>query len=172
MKCGDLSVVTDILHLERLSLSYAEHEDRVQCSALDAEGSSVKLWLTARLLNRLVPHLVRHRVASGNEPAILASPTNSTAADGSELAPVICEPGCIEVLVAEIELQFQDEGVCLMFKEAGRCERASLALSGTQLQTFNRGLQHCFESAGWPLEPFSTNAGNNANSSYETATIH
>jgi hypothetical protein len=172
MNCGDLSVITDIFHLKRLSLSYAAQEDRVQCSAVDSADSSLKLWLTARLLNRLVPHLVGHPAASDPESAKLASPTNSIAADGNESAPVICEPGGIEVLVAEIELQFQDEGVCLTFNAAGRGERASLALFGTRLHMFTRGLQHCFERAGWPLEPFHTSTGHYASSSHEAATIH
>jgi len=157
--------------LTRLSLVYATDEDRVQLSGVDSEGTSLKLWLTARLVNLLVPQLVRHRAAFDTRfPA--PCPTVSTSAEAQESAPIICEPGCREALVTEIELQFRDTGVLLIFKESFHGALASLALSGLELLRFNQGLQHCFEQAGWPLEPFYTDAGKFADGLYEVATIH
>ena len=157
--------------MTRLSLVYATDEDRVQLSGVDSEGTSLKLWLTARLVNLLVPQLVRHRAALDTRfPA--PCPTVSTSAEAQESAPIICEPGCREALVTEIELQFRDTGVLLIFKESFHGALASLALSGLELLRFNQGLQHCFEQAGWPLEPFYTDAGKFADGLYEVATIH
>ena len=45
--------------LERCTTEYAEDEDRLRLSAELANGNTVVLWLTQRLLNRLVPHLVQ-----------------------------------------------------------------------------------------------------------------
>ena len=101
-----------------------------------------------------------------------ACPTASTSAEAQESVPVICEPGCREELVTEIELQFRDTGVCLIFTERFHGALASLALSGLELLRFNQGLQLCFEQAGWPLEPFYTDAGKFADGLYEAATIH
>lgn len=43
--------------LHRLTTDYLEKEDRIRVSASSANGDTVVLWLTQRLLNRLVPHL-------------------------------------------------------------------------------------------------------------------
>lgn len=160
------------MKLTRLSLIYAIDEDRVQLSAADAEGTSIKLWLTARLANLLVPHLVRHRAALNTKFLARTCPTASTSAEAQEPTPVICEPGCREALVTEIELQFRDTGVCLIFKDSFHDASASLALFGVELLRFNQGLQRCFEQAGWPLKAFYTGAEKFADSSYEVATIH
>ena len=172
MGCDAQPVVVDNLNLTRLSLVYAIEEDRVQLSAVDSEGTSLKLWLTARLVNLLVPQLVRHRAALGTRFPAPACPTVSTSAEAQQSAPVICEPGCREALVTEIELQFRDTGVFLIFKESFHGALASLALFGLELLRFNQGLQRCFEQAGWPLEPFYTDAGKFADGSNEATTIH
>ena len=158
--------------MTRLSLLYAIEEDRVQLSAVDAEGASLQLWLTARLVNLAVPHLVRHQAALETKFPAPACATVSTSAEAQEPAPVICEPGCREVLVTEIELQFRDSGICMIFKENFHGALASLSLIGLELLRFNQGLQHCFEQAGWPLEAFYTNAGQFAGRSCDVATIH
>ena len=43
--------------LHRLTTDYVEEEDRIRVSGASANGDTVVLWLTQRLLNRLVPHL-------------------------------------------------------------------------------------------------------------------
>ena len=43
--------------LQRITTEYNEPEDRIRLSGELAQGDTVVLWLTQRLLNRLVPHL-------------------------------------------------------------------------------------------------------------------
>ena len=43
--------------LQRITTEYDEREDRIRLSGELADGRTVVLWLTQRLLNRLVPHL-------------------------------------------------------------------------------------------------------------------
>lgn len=45
------------LELQRITTEYVEHEDRIRLSGERPNGDTVVLWLTQRLLNRLVPHL-------------------------------------------------------------------------------------------------------------------
>lgn len=43
--------------LQRLTTEYSEAEDRIRLAGEDAQGQTVVLWLTQRLMNRLIPHL-------------------------------------------------------------------------------------------------------------------
>lgn len=43
--------------LQRVTTAYLENEDRLRLTGKLADGDIVVLWLTQRLLSRLVPHL-------------------------------------------------------------------------------------------------------------------
>ena len=43
--------------LQRLTTEYSEVEDRLRLAGEDAQGQTTVLWLTQRLMNRLIPHL-------------------------------------------------------------------------------------------------------------------
>ena len=45
--------------LQRITTEYDEHEDRLRLSGELSDGSSVLLWLTQRLLYRILPHLTQ-----------------------------------------------------------------------------------------------------------------
>ena len=47
------------MDLHRITTEYIDSEDRIRLTGQLASGDTVVLWLTQRLLNRLVPHL-RH----------------------------------------------------------------------------------------------------------------
>ena len=50
--------MTDVGALQRITTEYVEREDRIRLTGELTDGSAVVLWLTQRLVNRLVPHLV------------------------------------------------------------------------------------------------------------------
>lgn len=142
-----------IINLARVTLSYIIEEDRVQLAGEDAQGNTVKLWLTARLLTRLVPHLVQQQVALGAGQSV-AVEGDVSANTGGDDPSVRCEFGCPEVLVTEIDLRFTWDGLILVFKEGTRWARASFMMPATSLPRWNKGLQTCFKQAGWPQETF------------------
>ena len=43
--------------LVTVTLTYSVMEDRVRLDGIDSEGETLTLWLTARLLSRLIPYL-------------------------------------------------------------------------------------------------------------------
>ena len=49
--------MADMNSLQRITTEYVEREDRIRVSGELADGRAVVLWLTQRLLNRLMPHL-------------------------------------------------------------------------------------------------------------------
>ena len=44
--------------LNRLTLDYSADEDRIKLTGLTEEGALVVAWLSLRLLERIVPHLL------------------------------------------------------------------------------------------------------------------
>lgn len=44
--------------LQRLTTVYIDREDRIRLAGTSADGTFVTLWLTRRLLDRLIPHLI------------------------------------------------------------------------------------------------------------------
>lgn len=51
------AVSSDHAALQRITTEYRAQEDRLCLTGERANGDAVVLWLTQRLLNRLVPHL-------------------------------------------------------------------------------------------------------------------
>ena len=45
--------------LQRVTTAYLENEDRLRLTGELADGDTVVCWLTQRLLNRLVPGLIK-----------------------------------------------------------------------------------------------------------------
>ena len=43
--------------LQRITTEYIDQEDRIRLTGELAHGATVVLWITQRLLNRLIPHL-------------------------------------------------------------------------------------------------------------------
>ncbi|GAB1394642.1 hypothetical protein MASR1M60_28060 [Rhodocyclaceae bacterium] len=43
--------------LQRLTTEYIDSEDRIRLTGQEGDGQTVVLWLTRRLLDRLIPHL-------------------------------------------------------------------------------------------------------------------
>ena len=63
--------------LQRITTEYVEQEDRIRLSGEFASGDTVVLWLTQRLLHRLVPHLTawlaRQVAPASSIPAVEAA---------------------------------------------------------------------------------------------------
>lgn len=76
LQCALLYARPGMSTLQRLTTEYVEAEDRIRVSGERADGSTVLLWFTQRLLNRLVPHLtawlVRQGVPASGIPSVQA----------------------------------------------------------------------------------------------------
>ena len=161
-----------VANLARITLSYVTEEDRVQLVGEDAEGKTIKLWLTARLLTRLVSHLVHHQAALGEVAQSVAVQPASKLNAEKDAESVSCKLGSPEVLVTEISIKVMQEGLALVFKESAQQDRASFLMSATALSSWNEGLRTCFEQAGWPQESFSPENNSPVTEPKSSVTIH
>lgn len=149
--------------LKTVTLTYSKEEDRIRLDGADIEGKTQTLWLTARLLNRLVPHLTARQ---GETQRLLASPqaTRTQKALHSDLLnfpieetrAVQCAPGSPEALVRSVDLIPQESQVMLVFKDNAGLRCAALAMPHEVLKQWKCGLRQCFERAGWPRHAFQS----------------
>lgn len=160
--------------LVRVTLAYCSHQDRVRLDGLSEGAETIRLWFTARLLLRLVPHLTemacppRHRLGG---PINIA--TKSSEGHEPELVEVSLGEFCPELLVSKIDLKTRGEITRMIYADAFGVEIAELALSWPALQKWKAGIKKCFIDAGWPLDAFNDpQSGTTGKLAPENITLH
>lgn len=150
--------------LSRLTTEYVEAEDRIRIAgelpAQTGEDSprTVVLWLTQRLLNRLLPHLLNwlerhHGMPQGWDEAVQGFAQQAAVAALEPQAPVRSAPESRAWLVHSVQLTFSPENVQLGFQSApGDAEhRSDLALQAQPLRQWLHIVYDQYVRANWPL---------------------
>lgn len=141
--------------LAKISLRYDQEEDRIRLDGADSNGETLTLWLTARLLNRLVPYLIDEQLGvCFSEPSSLAFTPESIDTTAERDTAVHCLPGSPEILVAAIDLKISENQKVLIFKDGRAMRRALFCLSANALQLWTDGLSRCYAQAQWSQEVF------------------
>lgn len=157
-----------------MTLSYCFEQDRLYLCGENEGGQTVKLWLTLRLLSKLVPNLLSrlHIDSSALSDTTDLSSGEAKSEKDCEDTSVLCASGSPEALVTSIVLEFATDHLILIFKNASSAELASLTLYADALLIWIRGLQKCFEIAGWPQSAFVPKGAESAVGAAEAVTIH
>ncbi|WP_280188475.1 hypothetical protein [Delftia sp. PS-11] len=159
--------------LQRLTTAYVEEEDRLRISGEDGEGRTQVLWLTQRLLGRLVPHLcgwleqqapVLEGDGAVHAPAAGESGLARQMAQGfaqqaaqAQLAAQAPEPVAASVagwLVNGVDMHATAQGVHLVLRggQAGQGgPEAAMALNAQALRQWLGIVHGQYVKAGWPL---------------------
>lgn len=149
--------------LQRITTEYVEQEDRIRLSGEFASGDTVVLWLTQRLLHRLVPHLTawlaRQVAPASSIPAVEAAHQDivqgfAQQAARAQLAPeppVRASSPMAAWRVDAVDIGQGDDAVVLTFKgEAGAL--ATLTLAAQPLRQWLGIVFDAWQQAEWPLE--------------------
>ena len=142
-----------VYKVERVTTVYSVTEDRILLSAEVMCGGSHKLWLTLRLLQRLVPVLLRTCNAGeqGHSISMAEQVFKQEKAKGelTRQPSVRVDEHSPEFLVNEVSFSAA-EGITLIFKSPGADQHA-LYLAATPLRQWLGILCQHYESAGWPM---------------------
>ncbi|MCK9513737.1 MAG: hypothetical protein M0R28_21270 [Pigmentiphaga sp.] len=169
---ADTPPASVVPELRRLTTQYLDTEDRIRLTGESADGDVWVLWLTQRLLQRLLPPLFSWLDTTVAKPPRThdgPAPTPATneeadqrhhqaqrAAVSSHAAqrPVAIPPDTREILIQSIDLSHFPRGVRLTFKAAGQASPSTVRLSlPTQaLRQWLRVLYQQYRKAGWPLQ--------------------
>lgn len=135
--------------LQRLTTEYIETEDRIRLSGEDAAGRVHVLWLSQRLLNRLVPALCDTLARTGDAAALLQSFEQEAARAGHQPQPPVSahDPGW---LVLAVDVARAGNGLHLRFRGAGDEQVAQVGMAETALRQWLSILLEQYRRGEWP----------------------
>lgn len=137
--------------LQRLTTEFIDSEDRFRLAGVSADGTVVTLWLTRRLLDRLIPHLtlwLERQHADLPRADVMLQFAQQHAQ--SQFAPQPRVTANAGELVKAIELTPGVEQIHIRFK-TGTNESASVGFAPTPLRQWLGILHQAYTLAEWPL---------------------
>ena len=136
--------------LQRLTTDYLDAEDRVRLRGALAGGQAVVVWLTRRLLDRLVEHLIivltRHAGDLPSGPAVAAD------APVMQPPPVKADRSEFQWVALSVDVTLGPGALQLKFRDAEHS--AHIAMDGPTLRQWLDGLKDIYHVAEWPLKPW------------------
>jgi hypothetical protein len=146
--------------LHRITTEYDPAEDRIRLTNNTGQEEASVLWLTQRLLNRLVPHLCQRleketQYRQGEETSLRAQLEQSFAQQRAQAAlpgvePVQAAANMPPWRVEAVDMKFEAGGVRLTFRGVLEADRAVLQLPVLGLRQWLDILHRQYRRAGWP----------------------
>jgi len=157
--------------LQRITTQYIDSEDRIRLCGESAPNETVVLWLTQRLLNRLVPHLLTWLEQQAGVPGGIGSDVRAdvvhsfaqqAALASMEMqAPVQAHTARQTWLVQSVDVTVNPQLVRLTFKGADTAQQdasleATVSMQAQPLRQWLSILHAQCTRAGW-MSPEATN---------------
>lgn len=155
--------------LTRLTTEYIVYEDRIRLSGATAEGDTLVLWLTRRLLDRMLPQLVGWLEGQGQPQTASSGPRaggglpnelvntfaqQAARSQAKPQAPVRPNAASHAWLVHTLDLQRGPKAIRLVFKHPGGADvsPATLSLPAGAVRQWLNVLHDQYRRAGWPMD--------------------
>ncbi len=139
--------------IERLTTEYVQEEDRIRLNLEDPQQQRTTLWLTQRLLNRVVPALVKvlEEETSGKPQAsdLQAFTQQRAQRDIEQEAPIPAAESAW--LVRRVDMTSRPKAVTLVFGD-NQSETARLEMPRTALRQWLSILRDLYRRAEWSCE--------------------
>lgn len=147
----------------KMTLGYDEQEDRIYLDCLTPSRTQIRLWVTQRLMQRLVRHLERSTVSHTLGDLRQDVSTGIAASNHEDSVPAGLH--CQSFLVSSVDVSTRDSDILLVWRGAREDHAAAFALPINSCGDWLRGVMLCFEKARWPvdgvkIEPSSTELKN------------
>lgn len=156
--------------LQKITLAHVAVEDRLLLTGIDADGERLRMWLTQRLLLRVLPvhfkALGMHSPGQAPVPATRHEPlaldadlvqgfAQQRARMNSQPAPpVTAAPDSPVFLIHKVDVAAIRGGVVLTFVGEAESDKARLAMTGDSVRHWINGLHDVCVKAQWPLSGF------------------
>lgn len=142
------------LLLQRITTRYSDVQDRIRLAGELDDGQTMVLWLTQRLLNRVIPLLCQKlEQQEGGTPLAEVKQEFAQQRARADLAPqpaVQTAAHTQRVLVHSVDLKPLRTGMGLQFKNADGNVVASLQLHAKPLRQWLNIVYDQYLRAGWP----------------------
>lgn len=141
--------------LERITTRYIDLEDRIRLSGQQGDSAPVVIWLTRRLLYRLLPALLQWFEHQGEETfraqALNSFAQQAASAEFKSQLPVQASSGSAVWLVQSIEMSIEKKVLRLIFRGPDKQSSILVLTAGLLRQWLNILYDACLK-AGWPLD--------------------
>jgi hypothetical protein len=145
----------DTLELERITLRYDASEDRIRIDGVSRSGEQRGLWLTRRLVSRLVLFFLQHAALFGQSDDDLLDETKRASAklvDASEVpVPVALDENSPSYLVSELDLTRLENQILMKFKAPDSRTVTCFMLPYTSICDWLSGLRTCCQMGDWKV---------------------
>ena len=148
--------------LQRITSEFIETEDRIKFTAKCENEQTLVLWVTQRLISRLIAHSLNwlEKETSELDRAVILDPESRSNLQGivqqsarqtlSKQTAVVPEHDSQSFLVQEIDININNEGVLLLFK-GSESKQAELAFNIQQLRQWLAIIRTLWGKAEWPM---------------------
>ena len=135
----------------KATVAYEEREDRIKVLGESKEGGTVVLWLTQRLLGKLIPHLAGRLLDAkpDDDPRSLEA---ANAREAAKLDPVEEGRLVLTLVVDAVDITDSTSLTIMQFRGETRTaglSAARLALDAAQLASWLQALRACYQKASW-----------------------
>lgn len=148
--------------LQRVTVAFNEVEDRLSLTGSQADGAVLVVWLTQRMLDRLVPHLCQWLEArepitsSGTTPRAAVVHTMSQQRALSRLsdqreAPVVPTAETRSWLATAVDVRAHEHVVMLVLRTEQAEQRAQLSMQPLLLRQWLAIVLQQYQRGGWSL---------------------
>jgi hypothetical protein len=141
--------------LNRITTQYSENEDRILLTGEINESSRVMLWVTQRLLNRLMPHLwswLQAQTTTQPHADLLQGFAQQSARSNLTPQVPVSQSDCKARLVSSVDLKSTPEVLELIFKWPHQQEVVSLTFQATPLRQWLSIAYEQYCLAGWSVD--------------------
>ncbi len=149
-----------LFRIQTFTGRYDPMEDRLRLDAVDARGGKQSVFLTRRLVDRVIPVLVSHLEGKNPEgvPAALAQGMSQSRArqarqTGEATPAVAADTETPTWLCRTMHFQKADHGLNVIFTDDTQVD-AVMPMVEANLRAVLDILLELYTKANWPLEPF------------------
>jgi hypothetical protein len=155
-----------MLNLQKITSEYSDTEDRIRITGEDNQGSSVSLWFTARLLSRLLPHLLdwlteqtentipsAKKILNRDDQAsdfLQGFAQQAAISDLSPQSPVQDSSRTLTWLVKEVDIRNTEPAAILLAFKNEQLEEAAIYFQAQELRQWLSILYELWLQTEWP----------------------
>ena len=142
--------------LQRITTEYVETEDRIRLSGACEDGAVVQLWLTRRLMDRLLPMLLKwlgQEAGEGARAEIMQEFAQQAARAALEPQPSVHAQDDTSILVQAVDVTTGDNALGLAFKSSPQGDASHrIGFEPLALRQWLNIVHDQYRKAEWPLD--------------------
>tara|TARA_E500000331_G_scaffold353699_1_gene404933 strand:+ start:465 stop:971 length:507 start_codon:yes stop_codon:yes gene_type:complete len=146
-----------VARLQRITTQFVDIEDRVKISALSQDNETLVLWLTQRLLIRIVDRcltFVDENIGAKGANLPVSEASSNKQPNLQQISPseeaVVATLNCRSLLIQEVDLRYYQDQLSIVFRH-NKENQFSLHFDRQQLCQWLTIIFNIWRQAEWPM---------------------